>query len=48
METDSGGTIRRKLDFQTRGRILASTSIPIGNVGDEKKPETTEDVLNGR
>ena len=33
----SGGTIRRKLDFQTRVRILASTSIPIGNVGDEKK-----------
>ena len=36
--------IRRKLDFQTRVRILASTSIPIGNVGDEKKHETTEDV----
>ena len=33
----SGGTIRRELDFQTRVRVLASTSIPIGNVGDEKK-----------
>ena len=34
---DSGGTIRRELDFQTRVHILASTLIPIGNVGDEKK-----------
>ena len=37
--TTNGGTIRRKLDFQTRVRILASTSIPIGNVGDEKKQQ---------
>ena len=33
----SGRTIRRELDFQTRVRVLASTLIPIGNVGDEKK-----------
>ena len=33
----SGGTIHRELDFQTRVRVLASTSIPIGNVGDGKK-----------
>ena len=33
----SGGTIRRELDCQTRVCVLASTSIPIGNVGDEKK-----------
>ena len=34
---NSGGTIRRELDFQTRFRVLASTLIPIGNVGDKKK-----------
>ena len=45
---DCGGTIRRELDFQTRVCVLASTTIPIGNVGDEKKPETREDVLSGR
>ena len=33
----SGGTIRRELDFQTRVRVLASTSIPIRNVSDGKK-----------
>ena len=44
----SGGTIRRELDSLTRFCVLASTSIPIGNVGDEKKDETTEDVLSGR
>ena len=45
----SGGTIRRELDFQTRVRVLASTLIPIGNVGDEKKMKPrTEDVLSGR
>ena len=33
----SGGTIRRELDFQTRVHVSASTSIPIGNVGYEKK-----------
>ena len=43
-----GGTIRRELDFQTRVRVLASTTIPIGNVGDGKKTETMEDVLSGR
>ena len=48
VQGSSGGTIRRELDFQTRVRILASTSIPVGNVGDEKKNETTEDVLSGR
>ena len=48
VKLSSGGTIRRELDFQTRVRILASTSIPVGNVGDEKKTETTEDVLSGR
>ena len=41
---DSGGTIRRELDFQTRVRVLASTSIP----KKRKKNETTEDVLSGR
>ena len=35
----SGGTIRRELDFQTRVPVLASTSIPIGNVGDGKKKQ---------
>ena len=37
LSVTSGGTIRRELDFQTRVRVLASTSIPIGNVGDRKK-----------
>ena len=48
-QSDNGGTIRRELNFQTRVRVLASTSIPIGNVGDGKKNnETTEDILSGR
>ena len=40
--------IRRELDSQTQFRVLVFTSIPIGNVGDKKKKETTEDVLSGR
>ena len=45
----SGGTIRRELDFQTRVRVLASISIPIGNVGNgKKKQRNPEDVLSGR
>ena len=37
MALNSGGTIRRELDFQTGVRVSASTSIPIGNVGDKRK-----------
>ena len=33
----SGGTIRRKLDFQTRVRILASTSILLETSATKKK-----------
>ena len=37
----SGGTIRRELDFQTRVRVLASTSIPKKNRNHGRRFEWT-------
>ena len=44
----SGETIRRELDFQTRVRVLASTSIPLETSATKKTHETMEDVLSER